>query len=99
MAIMINSPTTKKCISVISTLAIAGVLMGGLSACGSRPGTRAATGAGIGVVGAYVLGAPLLAGAAVGAVAGVATTPDNGGDGESRRDRQERRDREDRRDR
>ena len=55
---------------------VAAFVMAALCGCGHDPGTRAVTGAGIGVVGAAVLGAPLLAGAAVGAAAGVVTTPD-----------------------
>lgn len=62
-----------------------------LSACGNDPGTRAITGGAIGVGAAAVLGAPLIAGAAVGAVAGAITTP-------GQDERAERRDREDRRD-
>ena len=65
-----------------------------LGACGNDPGTRALTGGAIGVGAAAVLGAPLIAGAAVGAVAGAATTPDQ----DDRDDRRDRRDREDRRD-
>ena len=84
----------KTFISTLSTLTVAAVLLGGLSGCGTRPGDRAVTGAGIGVVGAYVLGAPLLAGAAVGAVAGAATTPDTRSSRQVRRDREDRRDRE-----
>jgi hypothetical protein len=57
------------------TAAFAAVIVTGLSGCGTDPGTRALTGGAFGVAGAAVLGAPLLAGAAVGAVAGAATTP------------------------
>ena len=46
-----------------------------LSGCGNDHGTRALTGGGIGAGAAYVLGAPIIAGAAVGAVSGAATTP------------------------
>ncbi len=64
-----------------------------LSACGNDPGTRAITGGAIGV------GAPLIAGAAVGAVAGAVTTPGQDERAERREERrEERRDREDRRD-
>ena len=54
-----------------------------LAACGTTPGERATTGAGIGAVGGVVVGAlvgaPLLGaavGAAAGATTGAATTPD-----------------------
>ena len=59
-----------------ATLAAAAAVLMGLCGCGHDPGTRAITGGAIGVAGAAVLGAPLLAGAAVGAVAGAATTPE-----------------------
>jgi osmotically inducible lipoprotein OsmB len=56
-------------------LVVTAVALLALSACGNDPGTRALTGGAIGVGGAAVLGAPLVAGAAVGAVAGAVTTP------------------------
>ena len=67
-----------------ATLVVCAVALFALGGCGREPGTRALTGGAIGVAGAAVLGAPLLAGAAVGAVAGAATTPDRRDD---RRDR------------
>ncbi len=57
---------------VVSTVAL--LALGG---CGRDSGTRALTGGGIGVLGAAVIGAPLVAGAAVGAITGAATTPRN----------------------
>lgn len=59
-------------VTLIATAAVL-VCLGG---CGRDPGTRALSGGTIGVAGAAVLGAPLLAGAAVGAVAGATTTPE-----------------------
>ncbi|MEO0360350.1 MAG: hypothetical protein AAF322_04540 [Pseudomonadota bacterium] len=48
-----------------------------LSACGTRPGERALSGAGIGgaagAIGTAIVGGPVLAGAAVGAAAGAIT--------------------------
>lgn len=48
-----------------------------LAACGTQPGERALSGAGIGgaagAVGAAVIGGPVVAGAAVGAAAGAVT--------------------------
>jgi osmotically inducible lipoprotein OsmB len=64
-------------------LAATAVVLLGLCGCGHDPGTRALTGGAIGVGAAAVLGAPLLAGAAVGAVAGAVTTPEE----DSHRDR------------
>lgn len=63
-----------------TTLVVTAAVLMGLSGCGSDRGTRAITGGGIGVVGAYVIGAPLLAGATVGAVAGAVTTPSHRGE-------------------
>ncbi len=70
-----------------TTLIACAIALFALSACGRDPGTRAVTGGAIGVGAAAVLGAPLVAGAAVGAVAGAATTPDH-----DRDDRREYRD-------
>jgi hypothetical protein len=56
------------------TALLAAAMLTALSGCGNDPGTRALTGGAIGVGAAAVLGAPLLAGAAVGAVAGAVTT-------------------------
>lgn len=85
-------------------LVTAAVALLALSACGRDPGTRAITGGALGVGGAALLGAPLVAGAAVGAVAGAATTPsdrDRDYDDRDRRDRDydDRDRRRDRRDR
>lgn len=48
-----------------------------LTACGTRPGERALSGAGIGAaagaVGTAIIGGPVVAGAAVGAAAGAVT--------------------------
>ncbi|MBY0509043.1 MAG: hypothetical protein K2P94_02720 [Rhodospirillaceae bacterium] len=75
-----------------TTLVVTAVALLALSACGRDPGTRAITGGAIGVGAAAVLGAPLVAGAAVGAVAGAVTTPDNRDydDRDRRRDRRDR---------
>ena len=54
----------------------AGLLLLGLSACGSTPGDRALSGAGLGAAAGAVIGAPFGApgiGAAIGAAAGGAT--------------------------
>jgi len=72
-----------------ATLVVTAVALLALGGCGRDAGTRALTGGGIGAVGAAVIGAPLLAGAAVGAVAGAATTPkDNDRRSSRRRDRE-----------
>ncbi len=60
-----------------ATFVVTAAILVGLCGCGSDRGTRAITGGGIGAAGAYVLGAPLLAGAAVGAVAGAVTAPEH----------------------
>jgi hypothetical protein len=73
-----------------TAFAVTAVVLLALSGCGHDPGTRAVTGGAIGVAGAAVLGAPLIAGAAVGAVVGASTTPDRDDRRERRRDRRDR---------
>ena len=73
-----------------ATLVVSAVALLPLGGCGRDAGTRAITGGAIGVAGAAVLGAPLLAGAAVGAVAGAATTDHRDHNHDERRNRRDR---------